>query len=197
MGPLLYHHPPARQDAGLIEAPRRTGPLPYWWTAPDVAETTYTTFQTKPDAGLGSCPAGEAARFPARPLRQTAITPSSPTAWETLELEADHRRHRRGRARHTPTSSTRRRWTHAVLFAGNGAWLEVMGLTWPAGQLASETGSQMLTTNDLRPFATGGTDHPLGAPPQFVSPPALALGNPVQSRLGPAASPIRPDGQPA
>ena len=32
------------------------------------------------------------------------------------------------------------------------------------------------------------TDHPLGAPPHFASPPALALGNPVQSRLGPAAS---------
>ena len=35
---------------------------------------------------------------------------------------------------------------------------------------------------------SGGTDHPLGAPPHFASPPALALGNPVQSRLGPAAS---------
>ena len=30
--------------------------------------------------------------------------------------------------------------------------------------------------------------HPLGAPPHFAFPPALALGNPVQSRLGPAAS---------
>ena len=30
--------------------------------------------------------------------------------------------------------------------------------------------------------------HPLGAPPHSASPPALALGNPVQSRPGPAAS---------
>ena len=35
---------------------------------------------------------------------------------------------------------------------------------------------------------SGETDHPLGAPPHFASPPALAEGNPVQSRLGPAAS---------
>ena len=53
-------------------------PIPYWMDgAADVAETTYTPFQTKPDAAPGAahCPAGEAdARFPARPLRQ--IQPS-------------------------------------------------------------------------------------------------------------------------
>ena len=35
---------------------------------------------------------------------------------------------------------------------------------------------------------TVGRVRSLGAPPHFASPPALALGNPVQSRLGPAAS---------
>ena len=60
-------------------------PIPYWMDgAADVAETTYTPFQTKPDgrAGAAHCPAGEAdARFPSSPSSpDTAITPSSPTA---------------------------------------------------------------------------------------------------------------------
>ncbi len=71
-------------------------PIPYWMDgAADVAETTYTPFQTKPDA----------------PPARLIVRRVKPTA-----------------------------------------------------------GSQ------------------LGAPPHFASPPALALGNPVQSRLGPAAS---------
>ena len=51
-------------------------------------------------------------------------------------------------------------------------------------------GERTVITKTLRRrvFALVGTDHPLGAPPHFASPPALALGNPVQSRLGPAAS---------
>ena len=44
--------------------------------AADVAETTYTPFQTKPDAPPARlCPAGEAdTRFPARPLRQIQLS---------------------------------------------------------------------------------------------------------------------------
>ena len=49
-------------------------------------------------------------------------------------------------------------------------------------------GTVITKTLRRRVFALGGTGHPLGAPPHFASPPALALGNPVQSRLGPAAS---------
>ena len=63
----------------------------------------------------------------------------------------------------------------------------------------ANTGDKMLTLvasalaggdciDDADALRAGGTDHPLGAPPHFASPPALALGNPVQSRLGPAAS---------
>ena len=55
--PLLYHHPPARQPAGPDRGDTRGGtglPFPTGWTAPPMtcphAETTYTTFQTKPDA---------------------------------------------------------------------------------------------------------------------------------------------------
>ena len=53
-------------------------PIPYWMDgAADVAETTYTPFQTKPDAApvRAHCPAGEAdARFPTRPLRQIQLS---------------------------------------------------------------------------------------------------------------------------
>ena len=93
-------------------------PIPYWMDgAADVAETTYTPFQTKPDAA------------PVRLIvRRVKPTPGSGRA------DRDHQ---------DPQAAGLR---------------------------------------------SGGTDHPLGAPPHFASPPALALGNPVQSRLGPAAS---------
>ena len=60
-------------------------PIPYWMDgAADVAETTYTPFQTKPDAApvrLIVRRVKPTPRFPARPLRQIQlITPSSPTA---------------------------------------------------------------------------------------------------------------------
>ena len=76
-------------------------------------------------------------------------------------------------------------------FAANGAWLAVQvmahnlaldGAYWSG---RADRDHQDPQAAGLR---SGGTDHPLGAPPHFASPPALALGNPVQSRLGPAAS---------
>ena len=88
-------------------------------------------------------------------------------------------------------------------FAANGAWLAVQVM---AHNLARWTariglGQQIVTTKTLRRrvFALVGRITPLGAPPHFASPPALALGNPVQSRLGPGCKPFhsRPDGQPA
>ncbi len=80
----------------LIEAIPETDwtPLPYWIDGDaDVAETTYTSFQSEPDAA---------------PVRRVKPTPGSQLALfatysyhgfitnregETLELEADHRRH--------------------------------------------------------------------------------------------------------
>ena len=92
-----------RQHAGLrnlIEAiPEEDWtPIPYWMDgAADVAETTYTPFQSEPDAA------------PVRLIvRRVKPTPGSQLALfatyryhsfitdrdgETLELEADHRRH--------------------------------------------------------------------------------------------------------
>ena len=66
-------------------------------------------------------------------------------------------------------------------------------ITWPAGGAdwsgRADRGHQDPQAAGLR---SGGTDHPLGAPPHFASPPALALGNPVQSCPGPIARPATP-----
>ena len=77
--------------------------------AADVAETTYTPFQSEPDAApTAHRPAGEADRpgfstgFFATYSYHGFITDRD---GETLELEADHRRHARSRMRYA-TSST-------------------------------------------------------------------------------------------
>ena len=73
-------------------------PIPYWMDgAADVAETTYTPFQTKPDAApvrlivrrVKPTPGSQLALF-ARYSCHGFITDRD---GETLELEADHRRH--------------------------------------------------------------------------------------------------------
>ena len=150
-------------------------PIPYWMDgAADVAETTYTPFQTKPDAAPGAahCPAGEAdARFPARPLRQIQLSRlHHRPRWGDAGTGGRSSPPRRGRERHTRPQVRRRAEPHAV------------GADWSG---RADRDHQDPQAAGLR---SGGTDHPLGAPPHFASPPALALGNPVQSRLGPAAS---------
>ena len=116
---------------------------------------------------------------------------------ETLELEADHRRH-------AETLNAIRDLKYGVglnhmpsgRFAANGAWLAVQVM---AHNLARWTariglGEQIVTTKTLRRrlLLYGRTDHPLGAPPHPASSPPLALGNPGQSRPGPAASDSTP-----
>ena len=56
-------------------------------------------------------------------------------------------------------------------------------------------GEQVVTTKTLRRrfFSPRRTNHPLGPPPHPASSPALALGNPIQSRPGPTASHSTPD----
>ena len=120
-------------------------PIPYWMDgAADVAETTYTPFQTEADAA------------PVRLIvRRVKPTPGSQLALfatysyhgfitdrdgETLELEADHRRH-------AEIENAIRDLKYGVglnhlpsgRFAANGAWLAVqaMATTWPAGQRGS------------------------------------------------------------
>ncbi len=133
-------------------------PIPYWMDgAADVPETTYTPFQTKPDAA------------PVRLIvRRVQPTPGSQLALfatysyhgfitdrdgETLELEADHRRH-------AEIENAIRDLKYGVglnhmpsgRFAANGAWLAVQVM---AHNLARWTariglGERIVTTKTLR-----------------------------------------------
>ena len=133
-------------------------PIPYWMDgAADVAETTYTPFQTEADAA------------PVRLIvRRVKPTPGSQLALfatysyhgfitdrdgEMLELEADHRRH-------TEIENAIRDLKYGVglnhlpsgRFAANGAWLAVQVM---AHNLARWTariglGQQIVTTKTLR-----------------------------------------------
>ena len=133
-------------------------PIPYWMDgAADVAETTYTPLQTKPDAA------------PVRLIvRRVKPTPGSQLALfatysyhgfitdrdgETLELEADHRRH-------AEIENAIRDLKYGVglnhmpsgRFAANGAWLAVQVM---AHNLARWTariglGERTVTTKTLR-----------------------------------------------
>ena len=133
-------------------------PIPYWMDgAADVAETTYTPFQTKPDAApvrlivrrVKPTPGSQLALF-ARYSYHGFITDRD---GETLELEADHRRHAEVEnaigdlkygvgLNHMPSGR----------FAANGAWLAVQVM---AHNLARWTariglGERTVTTKTLR-----------------------------------------------
>ena len=122
---------------------------------------------------------------------------------ELLELEADHRRHAEieNAIRDLKYGVGLNQSPLGPRFAANGAWLAVQTM---AHNLARWTariglGQQIVTTKTLRlrfHVALAGRLHPLGAPPHLASSQALALGNPVQPRPGPAASHStpRPDG---
>ena len=133
-------------------------PIPYWMDgAADVAETTYTPFQTKPDAApvrlivrrVKPTPGSQLALF-ARYSDHAFITDRD---GETLELEADHRRH-------AEVENAIRDLKYGVglnhmpsgRFAANGAWLAVQVM---AHNLARWTariglGQQIVTTKTLR-----------------------------------------------
>ncbi len=112
---------------------------------------------------------------------------------ETLELEADHRRH-------AEVENAIRGLTYGVglnhlpsgRFAANGAWLAVQVMAHNLARWTARIGLGERTVITKTPQAaglrSGGTDHPLGAPPHPASATALALGNPVQPRPDPAAS---------
>ena len=160
-GPLLHHHPPACQPAqSLIEAIPEADwtPIPYWMDgAADVAETAYTPFRSKPDAA------------PVRLIvRRVKPTPGSQLALfasysyhgfitdrdgDTLELEADHRRH-------AEVENAIRDLKYGVglnhlpsgRFAANAAWLAVQVLAHNLARWAARIGlgEQLVTTKTLR-----------------------------------------------
>ena len=133
-------------------------PIPYWVDgATDVAETTYTPFQTEPDAApvrlivrrVKPSPGSQLALF-ARYSYHGFITDRE---GDTLELEADHRRH-------AEIENAIRDLKYGVglnhmpsgRFAANAAWLAVQVM---AHNLARWTariglGEQIVTTKTLR-----------------------------------------------
>ena len=158
--PLLHHHPPtpepAQPDRGLPEGDWT--PIPYWMDgAADVAETTYIPFESAPDAA------------PVRLIvRRVKPTPNSQLALlvdysyhgfitdrdgDTLELEADHRRHaeienairdlKYGVGLNHPPSGR---------FAANAAWLAVQVMAHNLARWAARIGlgEQLVTTKTLR-----------------------------------------------
>ena len=152
-----------RQHASLrklIEAipEREWTPIPYWMDgAADVAETTYTPFQAEADAA------------PVRLIvRRVKPTPGSQLALftnysyhgfitdrdgDTLELEADHRRH-------AEVENAIRDLKHGVglnhlpsgRFAANAAWLTVQVMAHNLARWAARIGlgQQIVTTKTLR-----------------------------------------------
>ena len=183
-------------------------PIPYWMDgAADVAETTYTPFQSEADAA------------PVRLIvRRVKPTPGSQLALfatysyhgfitdrdgEMLELEADHRRH-------AEIENAIRDLKYGVglnhmpsgRFAANGAWLavQVMAQTWPAGQPASAW------VNGSRPPKPSGGGSSLwwdGSPARRAALPcifpSIGLGKPSSLAPWPDCEPFHspPDCQPA
>ena len=173
-------------------------PIPYWMDgAADVAESSYTPFQSEPDAA------------PVRLIvRRVKPTPGSQLALftnysyyacitdregETLELEADHRRH-------AEIENAIRDLKYGVglnhlpsgRFPANGAWLAVQVMAHNLARWTARIGLGRAGGDHQDPAAAVllhcRTAHPLGASPHFASATALALGKPVQSRPGTAAS---------
>ena len=182
-------------------------PIPYWMDgAADVAETTYTPFQTESDAA------------PVRLIvRRVKPTPGSQLALfatysyhgfipdrdgETLELEADHRRH-------AEIENAIRDLKYGVglnhmpsgRFAANGAWLAVQVMAHNLTRWTARLGlgEQIVTTKTLRRrfFALAGRSPARRAASLCISPGA-GLGKPSSAAPWPGCKPFhsRPDGAP-
>ena len=135
-------------------------PIPYWMDgAADVAETTCTPFQSEPDAApvrlivrrVGPLPVPN---WPSSP--PTASGFITDRDGETLELEADHRRHAEVEnairdlkygvgLNHMPYPLTGR-------FAANAAWLAIQVMAHNLARWTARTGlgEQVVTTKTLR-----------------------------------------------
>ena len=133
-------------------------PIPYWMDgAADVAETTYTPFQTEPDAAparlmvrrVKPAPNSQLALF-AKYSYHGCITDRD---GDTLELEADHRRH-------AEIENAIRDLKYGVglnhlpsgRFPANAAWLAVQVMAHNLARWAAHIslGEQVVTTKTLR-----------------------------------------------
>ena len=184
-------------------------PIPYWMDgAADVADTTYTPFQTKPDAApvrlivrrVKPTPGSQLALF-ARYSYHAFITDRD---GETLELEADHRRHAEVEnairdlkygvgLNHMPSAR----------FAANGAWLAVQVMAHNLARWTARIGLGERDRDHQDPQAaglrSGGTDHPARRAASLCISPGAGLGKPSSVAPWPGCKPFRsrPDGQPA
>ena len=184
-------------------------PIPYWMDgAADVAETTYTPFQTKPDARpvrlivrrVKPTPGSQLALF-ARYSYHAFITDRD---GETLELEADHRRHAEVEnairdlkygvgLNHMPSAR----------FAANGAWLagQVMAHNLARWTARIGLGERTVITKTLRRrvFASWWDGSPARRAASLCISPGAGLGKPSSVAPWPGCKPFRsrPDGQPA
>ena len=173
-------------------------PIPYWMdAAADVAETTYTPFQAEADAApvrlivrrVKPAPGSQLALFATYSYHGFIADRDG----ETLELEADHRRH-------AEIENAIRDLKYGVglnhlpsgRFPANGAWLAVQVMAHNLARWNSPHRPGSADRDHQGPQTTGlclgRTDHPLGTPIDPASSPALALGGAVQPRPGPTAS---------
>ena len=173
-------------------------PIPYWMDgAADVAETTYTLFQAEADAApvrlivrrVKPAPGSQLALF-ATYSYHGFITDRD---GETLELEADHRRHAEIEnairdlkygvgLNHLPSGLLRRQ---RRLAGGTGDGAQPGPLDSPHRPGSADRDHQDPQTTGL---CLGRTDHPLGTPIDPASSRRLALGGAVQPRPSPTAS---------
>ena len=173
-------------------------PIPYWMDgATDLAETTYTPFQADAHAAPVRLIVPRVKPTPSSQLPLLAtysyhgfITDQD---GDTLELEADHRRHaeieyairnlKYGVGLHHLPSGR---------FAANGACLAVHVMAALPGPLDSPHRPRSADRHHQDPQTTGlclgRTNHPLGTPIDPPSSPAPALEGAAQPRPGPTAS---------
>ena len=172
-------------------------PIPYWMDrAADVAETTYVPFQSEPGAKpvrlivwrVKPTPGSQLALF-ARYSYPGFITDRDR---DTLELEADRRRH-------AEIENAIRDLKYGVglnhlpsgRFAANAAWLAVQVMAHPGPLDGPHRSGRAGGDHQDPPEAVlrpGGTAHTLGPPSHLASPQALAVAGEGQSRPDPAAS---------
>ena len=159
--PLLDHDPPAAEHAPADRAIPEAGwtPIEYWLAGgADVAETTYTPFKGEQDAAsvrlivrrVKPTPGSQLALF----TRYSYHAFITDRVGQTLELEADHRRH-------AEIENAIRDLKYGVglnhlpsgRFAANGAWLAVQVI---AHNLARWTARIGWPRGSSRPRRSGG-----------------------------------------
>ena len=167
-----------RRERATTATPAREGITRCW-------PLTYTPFQTKPDAApvrlivrrVKPTPGSQLALF-ARYSYHGFITDRD---GETLELEADHRRHAEVENAIRDSSTASLNHMPSGRFAANGAWLAVQVMAHNLARNWSGRTDRNHQDPQAAGLRSGGTE--LGAPPHSASPPALALGIPVTRAL--------------